>query len=668
MKLKEKFILYSNINKTPQKQKKPQNIFNSIFERIPVNIIKETPAIRQASNCNKKQFMNIITKDKKPKPLKIDNKMNDSEKKSISKINNFEKMIYEYNKERNEQMNNYNERKKENVSFSKNYIKLKKERNKFSTGTYLDYKSFLDISSKYISKNMKIPDLSEEHNLFSNNPLILSGVNLENYIVYNQGEKDKSIKYIKKLEKLINRKKVGKGRLSVKELDELNNKLKEEKSKGYIPPEIEIKQLKNDIDKTENSFNNLENFENFFKKLKHDKNIVNYNPLNKAKNKSAENIFTNQNINSNNSYDNSGILNARKLSVNFNLKNFTLNNTSITATTSIGVTRKPSEIENSKDNNNNHNISCELIQENQSKKIKLPRIVTPLTKISKIPINLKEKSIDDCKTNLNFLYKTRGISPINYKVYSPPKNNINNLLNAQLNKLKEKNKILKLRKISDSMNEITKKNLSTLTVDSEYDDLFELNNQIEKKNIIKPYEEFNNNYLDNNILENEINNNVINNEENKNNKTEKKIKKISFKSDIKNNSNDINNNDNQKENEKISEENNYDKIEKIFNFVKNNDNSEENKKEFQSYILSKNKSFNEQFDKKSVYKNIYKMKQKVENDFILEEYMIRNRFNIKIPFSKEQKYILNKNNEYTSKIIDHENKLKEILCKGKVEL
>ena len=76
------------------------------------------------------------------------------------------------------EMNNYGRIKHENIKFSKIYNKIRKEKMKFSTGTYLDYEPFINISNKYISKHMKVPNLSLDHNIFSGNPLILEGSEL----------------------------------------------------------------------------------------------------------------------------------------------------------------------------------------------------------------------------------------------------------------------------------------------------------------------------------------------------------------------------------------------------------------------------------------------------------------------------------------------------------
>ena len=46
--------------------------------------------------------------------------------------------------------------------------------------------------------------------------------------------------------------------------------------------------------------------------------------------------------------------------------------------------------------------------------------------------------------------------------------------------------------------------------------------------------------------------------------------------------------------------------------------------------------------------------------------MIRNGFNIKKPFVKEQQVILDKDKGFIKKIVEQEKKYSEVLCKGKI--
>ena len=76
--------------------------------------------------------------------------------------------------------------------------KIKKNKNKFKTGTYLDYEYLINIASQYSKRGIKIPKLSSKKSVFWGNPLILDGSELEDFIVYNLGDRKKSGIFLKK--------------------------------------------------------------------------------------------------------------------------------------------------------------------------------------------------------------------------------------------------------------------------------------------------------------------------------------------------------------------------------------------------------------------------------------------------------------------------------------
>ena len=88
---------------------------------------------------------------------------------------------------------------------------------------------------------MRVPRFSLDHNIFSGNPLLLESTELENYIIYNLGNQDKSIQFLNKIDDLLNRKKIGNFKMSAQEVE---NFRKIEKEKGYIPHKIDINNLK----------------------------------------------------------------------------------------------------------------------------------------------------------------------------------------------------------------------------------------------------------------------------------------------------------------------------------------------------------------------------------------------------------------------------------------
>ena len=202
MKDKPPFILYSNLNK-PQSSKFSKKYINNkmhiIYSRIPDQIVKKSPVIEKLIHPNPKIYYNIISKYKKPEFIKIDKNMQESQQKKISNLNEFKEMLYNYNKEEREQLENFVEIKKENNQFLHNYKKIQNEKNRFSTGTYLDHQYLIGIANHYAARGIKIPKISVNKNVFSTNPLILGGSDLENYFLYNLGDKKKSNIYLKKV-------------------------------------------------------------------------------------------------------------------------------------------------------------------------------------------------------------------------------------------------------------------------------------------------------------------------------------------------------------------------------------------------------------------------------------------------------------------------------------
>ncbi len=298
---KDKFSVYNNMNKTPQKPKiieKYGENMRLIFDRIPKEVLREMPVIEQSKNLKRKPYINGICKSKRPEKNRLDKKMNEQEKKILSEINNFKEIFYNYNKEQDDQMDNFEKIQNENNKFSKIYKKIQKDKNKFNTGTYLDYKPFINISSRYLSRNMKVPNLSIEHSIFSGNPLILSGSDLQDFIIYNLGNKKKAMSFLKKVDDIVNRKKTGSD-LTYEEKEHLANIISQEKPKGYIPPRILIPRLKKDITASNITYNNLIGIEKFFTKSENkNRRIADYLSSYKYNHRSCDNIFNNlKNIN-----------------------------------------------------------------------------------------------------------------------------------------------------------------------------------------------------------------------------------------------------------------------------------------------------------------------------------------------------------------------------------
>ena len=679
MKGNNNFSAYLNNNKTPSRPKiidKYGDNMKAIFERIPKEILREMPVIEKSKNLKRKPYINGISRNKKPEANIINKEMDESEKKILSDINNFKEIVYDYNKEQDEVMDNYGKMQAENNKFLKVYKKLQKEKGKFNTGTYLDYKPFINIASRYLSRNIQIPNLSNEHSIFSGNPLILGGSELEDYFIYNLGNKKKAMVFLRKIDNIVNRKKTG-NELTKGEREYLNKLIQQEKPKGYISPEILIPKLKKDIIISKDTYNNLPDFENFFKSFSIKKKVKDNISSYKNINRSSDNIFNK--INKNYQINLSHKKNYSSLNLDKNkLTKYKkiLNNSNATGSTGK-FTGKSFIYEPSKEYIGNTNISS-ILSGRHSTSLKYSPISSPFERIQYN--NLKKQEINssnkinsgriDLKNNFNLMPKTFDISSIKNNVVKIKKKSILKK-NFKFNLLNEKKKILKIRRSKSSnkdgfMLNDKKENISYGTERGEIVDLI---NNIETKNMDKQNENNVNNTIEDKdqqididikskkeILNNNSEDSALNNT-NKNNKEEKpKIRFFgSHKSRIFKPRTPT---------QKETEEMKYKHLESLFNRALDiGFNNNKDKSELEEYAISKGKNLNRKINKKETYFNIYKTKEKaLENNLILEEYMIRNGTNDKKSLTKKQNNILDKNNHFINRMINYEIKFKEMLC------
>jgi hypothetical protein len=276
---------------------------------------------------------------------------------------------------------------------------------------------------------------------------------LENYIIYNLGNKDKSIQFLNKIDDLLNKKKTGNFMMSAQEMENLENFRKIEKTKGYIPPEIEINKLKNDIKCTRSSCKDLDDFDDFFNSLKTRKIIVEKQSLYRTK--SSRNLFNNigrnyfinsyNNLdNNNNSISNSNvnIKNRRRFSLVSQYKKLVLNNSDITATTSIISPRNPSSLETFRELNFNSNGNNTLSRQYKSKKITLSPIKSPFLfsskniELHKMHQKFSEKNIIS-RNNLNLVQQKSSLfnSPKIKRIGIQRRYKTNKLTLHELNKI-----------------------------------------------------------------------------------------------------------------------------------------------------------------------------------------------------------------------------------------
>ena len=632
----------------------PKQNLKNLFKKISEKELDEMPQINDAFHPSKKAFIYGIQKDSKPEYIRLNKQMNYSDIKMYKKINDLKELVYEINKEEHkEDLNNIS---KENELFEKNYKKIKKDKNKLNRGNYLDYPQFLNISSQYVAKNTKVPNLSDEHNLFSGSPLILQGTELKDYIVYYFGKRVKGIKYLKKIKAYVEKKIETNNKIDNNEKEKLEELIKKEKPKGYIPPEEEINILKNDISNSEQTYKNLIEIEEFFKprkkKLKIIKSLI-------RQNNRSFNISTEQ----------SPLKNfVWRITSNFNNEYRNQSNSLNTATTSINMTRKSSP----KNSNNINTFNLKNLQRDFH--LKLPKLDSSIRSPSNIfNINnsyknnkkLKIKKINfnrSLKIDSNSISRNNKPFQIFKSFYFKEKKSYRRLYNIEPN-----NKIYKLLQLSNIHSNNDNKKDNYFSVESDVSDIIELNKEIRENNKNMEENKFYENTktnLDDSIkikeqkIFSKINN--INNNKLKNiNISNPNIQKTEEKNNI---------NENEKENKSFDE--NYNKVESLFNLIKNKTNNnleKETKKDIESYIGSKGKNVETILTTKSSYNRLHRLINNSKNKkLILEDYAMRkNKYNINDSFSNKQRIILDKNLGFIKEMIKQKTKFNEMLFRDK---
>ena len=632
----------------------PKQNLKNLFKKISEKELDEMPQINDAFHPGKKAFIYGIQKDSKPEYIRLNKQMNYSDIKMYKKINDLKELVYEINKEEHkEDLNNIS---KENELFEKNYKKIKKDKNKLNRGNYLDYPQFLNISSQYVAKNTKVPNLSDEHNLFSGSPLILQGTELKDYIVYYFGKRVKGIKYLKKLKAYVEKKIETNNKIDINEKEKLEELIKKEKPKGYIPPEEEINILKNDISNSEQTYKNLIEIEEFFKprkkKLKIIKSLI-------RQNNRSFNISTEQ----------SPLKNfVWRITSNFNNEYRNQSNSLNTATTSINMTRKSSP----KNSNNINTFNLKNLQRDFH--LKLPKLDSSIRSPSNIfNINnsyknnkkLKIKKINfnrSLKIDSNSISRNNKPFQIFKSFYFKEKKSYRRLYNIEPN-----NKVYKLLQLSNIYSNNDNKKDNYFSVESDVSDIIELNKEIRENNKNMEENKFYENTktnLDDSIkikeqkIFSKINN--INNNKLKNiNISNPNIQKTEEKNNI---------NENEKENKSFDE--NYNKVESLFNLIKNKTNNileKETKKDIESYIGSKGKNVETILTTKNSYNRLHRLINNSKNKkLILEDYAMRkNKYNINDSFSNKQRIILDKNLGFIKEMIKQKTKFNEMLFRDK---
>ena len=678
MKCKPPFILFNNIqnsyNSKVNISHKYDNKLNLILSRIPQSVIREKPEINKIVFPEPKVTFDIITNNKKPKKIKITNNMREELKDKIENLNSFKEKLHNYNINENEQLGNFSDIKDENNKFSNIYKKIQKDKNKFNTGTYLDHEYLIGIASNYAKRGIKVPKISLEHNVFSANPLILEGSELEDYIVYNLGEREKSDKFLKKMEILVRKKETGNFIMSDDERKKLSIAEKNEKPKGYIDPNILIPKLKGDIKKSKITYNNIESFEKFFE--------IKKNPLiipKLSNSRSCNSIFNDEpktiDINNNRIRIKKNLSFVNKLNNDNNTTNIAgNNNNSISSNINNKYSRlstraflSPKGSENSqrnispnKDKNSPSNISSAISRE-KPKYLKFSPLPSPIyhNNINHLNISLLNNIYSGRKPNSKDTTKERitNIFNKNKKIFSLNKLKKRNIISLRNNSVdqftigkhpllsKESDKYINIMKYNGNLSKEEENELIFLNkeLDGEGDsDRGEEQNEI-KKNI-------NIHISDNNLDLMNNTKNICKNENIKMNKVKIDITNdFSAKTLDKKRENSLN-------------------VEKIFKSILSSGyKSRRVNRDITEYLKSKGYDTSKNLDSKDTYININKMKRRViERNLVLEEYKIRSR-EFKHLFSPKQRLILDKNELLLKKIENNEYKFKKLIIEKNID-
>ena len=677
MKGKPPFILYSHLNKPQSSRISSKYIspLHRIYSRIPGTVLKETPVIEKLIHPEPKIYYNEISKYEKPKLMEIDiNKMEDSQKKKINNLNEFREMFYEYNQEEREQLSNFYDVQKENDQFSHNYKKVQKEKNKFSTGTYLDHQYLIGIASRYASRGIRVPKVSVDKNVFSANPLILGGSDLDHYFLYNLGDRKKSSQFLNKVDKLVSKKLAGNTKISEQEKKQLELLKKNEKPKGYIPPNKLIPKLKNEINQTKFTYDNLENFDKFFEDLeKKDYLVLNTNRNHKyIHSQSCNNIFSNFFKNKKNNKIKRIKIN-RNLSFIKRLQNYN-NKLSSSSTKAYNLSKRFSSSNSGsilpmKDISKS-NISSAVSRE-KSKFFKYSPILSPFNRETNNNNNNLYNDITKKENNSNDFF-------ILSKPFDYPEKNAYNILYDNIDK--KNKKIIKKNLISTNRKQSALSILSRDTKnikseinftkeekeqESDEDEIRLLNKELEEKQ-----DNQNNNELQTGNSNTNIENNLTdkNNDIQDNNNNDIKVENIFEKPKNIRISKNIVKNFNKIEPKTNKNEDNYIKIEKIFNSILGNEyKSRRSKSVINEFLKSRGYNTSKKFTSKDAYININRMKTKaIERNFLLEEFKIRNGEYSKTPLSHKQQAIIDKNKFFEKEIERNEYILKKLLCEKNI--
>ena len=639
-------------------------VFNSkerildILQRISEKEPTINPTLIQLKEKKRQSYILNLKNFNESDLNEIKEDMNNREKNLLLQINEFKKGTIEFEQDKKKIFNNFQKIKKENRYFSLLYKQFKKRTVKKVENELMKNDNFFKIVNTYLLKNIRLPDLSR--NIFNSNPLILDNEHIKPYFIYNKGvDSQKFLNYLDRIKDILGRKILGSYSLSQDERRHLEELKRKEKPKGYIPPEVLIPSLQEDITKTQftydcliNEYNNKNNISNNINininKNSVDSNISSYmnnnTSVNNMNNKSTKSIFNSKNK----KYDLKKLIikkinfvkNSKKNNklIKDSFSNNNYNNSSLDTTSVPHDTKK----NNISDINININNKTNLVNSNSMINIRSP---------------LKERLKSNTQRVIQFFNKDLDESNL------IKKNLLKKSFNSNINKEKEKNNLSNLSNLSTLM--IQGNKLELFTPQKKVDFFKPINfNEKEKENFreknrhssLKNLNVFFPQYQSSNYINEDLNDESKQNTRkinlNLSSRYDSFQKKLSMPK-IKQKS------DNEK-NQEINIENLYNKALNL------NNKSYEDEVDLENYLLSmrgKNKNLNEIMSLKNTYFNIKKMENNFYKNIIKEEYNFRIKNRIQGRFlNDKQNKILNKSDKFNSIFLRNANLFRKVIC------
>ena len=639
-------------------------VFNSkerildILQRISEKEPTINPTLIQLKEKKRQSYILNLKNFNESDLNEIKEDMNNREKNLLLQINEFKKGTIEFEQDKKKIFNNFQKIKKENRYFSLLYKQFKKRTVKKVENELMKNDNFFKIANTYLLKNIRLPDLSR--NIFNSNPLILDNEHIKPYFIYNKGvDSQKFLNYLDRIKDILGRKILGSYSLSQDERRHLEELKRKEKPKGYIPPEVLIPSLQEDITKTQftydcliNEYNNKNNISNNINininKNSVDSNISSYmnnnTSVNNMNNKSTKSIFNSKNK----KYDLKKLIikkinfvkNSKKNNklIKDSFSNNNYNNSSLDTTSVPHDTKK----NNISDINININNKTNLVNSNSMINIRSP---------------LKERLKSNTQRVIQFFNKDLDESNL------IKKNLLKKSFNSNINKEKEKNNLSNLSNLSTLM--IQGNKLELFTPQKKVDFFKPINfNEKEKENFreknrhssLKNLNVFFPQYQSSNYINEDLNDESKQNTRkinlNLSSRYDSFQKKLSMPK-IKQKS------DNEK-NQEINIENLYNKALNL------NNKSYEDEVDLENYLLSmrgKNKNLNEIMSLKNTYFNIKKMENNFYKNIIKEEYNFRIKNRIQGRFlNDKQNKILNKSDKFNSIFLRNANLFRKVIC------